>query len=173
MTNNSLLFNILERLSLSSWRRTFESSQTLRGCLLKVTLVVFGGYTSDLAISGYLFAKKVVRLVRKSGLLHCALYLKQCSSSLQQAYGGTKHLPQLLPVPIALTRSGLPTIIPAHHRRAIRVGDERSDRLVKLYLSWFTLSKLIALAKPIKRSTFEPITTQPLDNDRIMSIVTQ
>lgn len=43
------------------------------------------------------------------------------------------------------------------------MGDERSDRQVKLYLSWFTLSKLIALAKPIKRSTFSPITTQPLD----------
>lgn len=58
-------------------RRTFESSQTIRGCLLKATLVVFGGYTSDLAIAGYLFAKKVVWLVRKSGLLFTTGLLPQ------------------------------------------------------------------------------------------------
>jgi hypothetical protein len=41
------------------------------------------GYTKEVCIAGYLFCKKVRHLVKGSGLLFTALYLKQCSSSLQ------------------------------------------------------------------------------------------
>jgi hypothetical protein len=44
-------------------------------------------------------------LGRKSGWLHVALYLKQCAASLQKAYAGDKVKPELLPVPVSLTRS--------------------------------------------------------------------
>lgn len=40
-----------------------------------------------------------------------------------------------------LTRSGIPTIIPSFHRRAIK--DRRDPRLVKFYCSLFSLSNII------------------------------
>lgn len=66
---------------------------------------------------------------RKSGWLHCALYLKQCASSLQTAYGGAPRPHILLPIPVSLTRSGYPRIIPSLHRRLILKKDDRSDIL--------------------------------------------
>jgi hypothetical protein len=44
---------------------------------------------------------------------------------------------------VSLTRSGLPRIIPSFHRRLIKDGVRpRSDNLVKMYLSWFTVARL-------------------------------
>lgn len=44
---------------------------------------------------------------------------------------------RLLSVRVKLTRSGIPTIIPAVLRRKIRKRDDAADRLVKMYISWF------------------------------------
>lgn len=79
-------------------------------------------------------------LGRKSGWLHLALYLK---ASLQKAYAGDKVKPELLPVPVSLTRSGYPRIIPSFHRRFILRKDDRATILVQLYLSFFSLSILL------------------------------
>jgi hypothetical protein len=98
-------------------------------------------------LAASLFCKEVVRLISKSGLLFTAFYLKQCSSSLQMAYGGVKKPPELLPLPISLTRNAYPRIIPAYHIRIIYRKDDRADLLVKCYLSFFSLSKVIILAK--------------------------
>src|SRR2546430_17544316 len=49
--------------------------------------------------------------------------------------------------PISLTRGGLPRVIPAFHRRLIRMGGDRGDRLVRFYLSVFSLGKLVVVAK--------------------------
>lgn len=84
------LFDVLERLAVSTWRRTFERPQMIKGWLLKTSLIVSGRLSCEIGVSAYLFAKEVIRLYRKSGALHCSLYLKQCSSSLQSAYGGIK-----------------------------------------------------------------------------------
>ncbi|KAG8363190.1 hypothetical protein BUALT_BualtMtG0007500 (mitochondrion) [Buddleja alternifolia] len=111
-------------------------------------------------IASYLFAKSVLQIDRKSGWLHLALYLKQCSSSLQKAYGGSVT-PDLSPIPVSLTRSGYPRIIPSFHRRCIYRKDDRADMLVQLYLSYFSLAKRILLAKRIDRSVFESIITPP------------
>ncbi len=86
-----------------------------------------------------------------------ALYLKQAASSLQIAYGGGYTKPELLPVPISLTRSGIPTIIPPFHRQIIRSGGDRADPLVRMYLSFFSLNKLIQRAKKVSVSTLKPI----------------
>ncbi|KAF1889387.1 hypothetical protein Lal_00024712 [Lupinus albus] len=59
-------------------------------------------YESCIAV--YLYAKAVKRLYRKSGGLFLALYLKQCASSLQIAYGGDRRPHDRLPVPVSLTR---------------------------------------------------------------------
>lgn len=92
-------------------------------------------------------------------VLFTALYLKQCSSSLQSAYAGVKRKHGLLPTPVSLTRSGFPTINPAYHRHLIYKRDDRGDRLVKIYLSFFSISRLIRLAKKVDSDTFESICT--------------
>lgn len=91
--------------------------------------------------------------------------------TLQMAFGGDKVDPGLLPVPISLTRTGYPTIIPAFHRAMIRKRDERAAQLVRLYLSFFSLSKIILLAKRIKKDTFKSIGTRWSDQDRIVSLI--
>lgn len=63
-------------------------------------------------------------------------------------------------MPISLTRSGCPRIIPSFHRRMIYKRDDKADLLVKLYLSFFTLSKLIKLCPKISKKTEKSI-TQP------------
>lgn len=52
------------------------------GYLKKVLLIITDGLTKELCIGAYLFSRSVIRIGRKSGWLHCALYLKQCASSL-------------------------------------------------------------------------------------------
>lgn len=96
-------------------------------------------------------------LSRKSGLLFTALYLKQCGVSLQKCYGGIPEQHSQHSTMVSLTRSGYPRIIPAHPRRMMRQRDEKADKLVKLYLSWFTLSKIILLAKPVSKDTLASI----------------
>lgn len=51
------------------------------GYLKKVLLIITDGLTKELCIGAYLFSRSVIRIGRKSGWLHCALYLKQCASS--------------------------------------------------------------------------------------------
>jgi hypothetical protein len=69
------------------------------------------------------FARTVVRMVRKSGLLFTAIYLKQCGVSLQRYYAGSYSKHDSLSIPVSLTRTGLPIIIPIIVRRSIRVRD--------------------------------------------------
>jgi len=42
--------------------------------------------------------------------------------------------------------------------------DDKADQLVQLFLSWFSLAKLIPLAPPISKGTFESIVS-PLSPD--------
>lgn len=71
------------------------------------------------------------------------LSIALCASSLQTAYGGVQGPHELLPVPVSLTRSGYPRIIPSFHRHLIYKKDHRADQLVQLDLSFFSLSKMI------------------------------
>lgn len=48
---------------------------------------------------------------------------------------------------MSLSRDGIPRCLPEFHRRKIRVRDDRADMLVRLYLSFFSISKLVLLAK--------------------------
>lgn len=71
---------------------------------------------------------------------------------------------------VSLTRSGIPRIIPAYHRHVIRRRDDRADKLVQLYFSG--LSRLIKLAKPVSKVTFESIVTPLKDVDReVLSLI--
>ena len=87
---------------------------------------------------------------RKSGT---SLYLKQCVVHLQQDYAGSPISVGSSAVNVSLSRAGLPTIIPKHHRFIIMKRGERGDRLVRLYLSWFSVCRVLPLAKRISKAT--------------------
>lgn len=147
------LFDLCVRLRVIRWQRVLEDSRIMRSILFKIILLIQDGATKELAIAAYLFSKRVLALVRGSGLLFTALYLKQAASSLQVAYGGIKRPHDLLPVPVSLTRSGYPTIIPAFHRKMMRKHDDKADMLVRLYLSFFTINRILKLAKKEERKS--------------------
>lgn len=98
-------------------------------------------------IASYLFARRVYRLIRKTGILYTSMYLKQCSLSLQKAYGGDPSV-SLLPVPVALTRWGTPPLsLSSIEGRS--TGAERWRRTVwysATPLSWFNIDKLVLLS---------------------------
>lgn len=122
------------------WQRVLEDSRVLRSFLSKVILILTDGLNKEMCIAAYLFAKQVIYLGRKSGYLHLALYLKQCNTCLMTAYGGVNRPKGSLSVPVSLTRSGYPRIIPSFHRKMILRKDDRADVLVRLYCSFFSLA---------------------------------
>lgn len=69
--------------------------------------------------------------------------------------------PGQLPVFVALSRDGYPKVIPSYHRKMIRVKDDRADTLVQLYLSFFTLSRVIPLAKRLSADIIKPMVSPP------------
>ena len=74
-------------------------------------------------------------------------------------------MPRELSVPVSLTGSGLPRIIPAFHRRVILRRDHDSDRLIQFYLSLFSINRIIPCTKKVTKSTFKSIVS-PLDRGR-------
>jgi hypothetical protein len=121
--------------------------------------VVAGRLNFETGLSSLLFARKVLTMVRKSGFLSTSLYLKHCSTCLMRYYGGCdrRELHRISGPMVSLSRSGIPTIIPVRHRHAIMQRDDRADRLVRLYLSWFSICRIVPLAKKVSRATFSTI----------------
>jgi hypothetical protein len=166
---HQIIFDKGYQVSSLAWQRLLEQPRIMKSILSKMILIILDGLNKESCIAAYLFSKKVLKLVRGSGLLFTALYLKQCNSSLQVAYGGVKAPHALLPTPLSLNRSGYPTIIPAHHRKDMRRHDDKADQLVQLYLSFFTLYRVIKLAKKVSLSnTFKTI-VEPTDLDAVSS----
>ncbi|KAK7298452.1 hypothetical protein VNO77_46913 [Canavalia gladiata] len=115
--------------SAANWDRSPARGQYIP----KGALVIFDGLNKELCVGIHLVVIRIVHLGRKSGWLFCALYLKQAASSLMMAYGGDEFVHPDNAVPVSLTRSGYPRIIPSHHRRMILKKDEKADMLVKFY----------------------------------------
>lgn len=77
------------------------------------------------------------------------------------SYGGSV---EPVSFPISLTRDGIPRLIPVYDRRVIRRRSDESDALVKFYLSMFSVTCVIPLAKKLTRGILSTITT-PLSPD--------
>jgi len=152
------LFNVLERVPKYSWRGVFEGTRRLKGFLMRIQLVVAGSPTVESGLASVSFARTVLTMVRKSGLLFTALYLKQCRVALMRFYSGNAIKAESQPVMVSLTRSGCPRIIPKHLRHQIYLGGERGDHLVKLYLSWFSLCVIVELSKKLTSKTLSSST---------------
>lgn len=141
----------------------------MRSLFNKVILIGLDCLSKEFCIASYLLIKQIWKWKQKSGWLFTALYLKQCAASLQKAYGGDTYVPELLPVPVSLTRTGYPRIIPTFHRRLIRRKDDKADRLVQLSLSFFSVAKIVQLAKKVSSSTFKSM-TEPADLESVTSV---
>nr|UJQ92483.1 MAG: putative RNA-dependent RNA polymerase [Mitoviridae sp.] len=161
------LFSKPLRMSSLRWQRAMRKLSTMKGLCNRVLLIVFDKLSKETCILSALFCKSVIRLVFKSGPLAAALQLKQAGSCLMMYYGGNPSLHGTLPIPISLTRSGIPTIIPSYHRRIIRMRNDRSDLLVKCYLSFFSLSRIVLLAKKISNKLYKSITSPWRDPERV------
>ncbi|XLR34038.1 hypothetical protein HN51_043317 [Arachis hypogaea] len=112
-------------------------------------------------IAAHLFWVACRRLGKRSGWLFLALYLRQSRVCLQR-FVARDSIPSDLSPAVSLTRSGLPRIIPSFHRRKIREGNHL---VIQLYMSFFTVSRLIPLAKKIDKSLFDSIITPgPLES---------
>lgn len=153
------LFDFKDKVPVVSWRNLFELVRRLKGLLLRVPLISSASITREVSLAAVHFVRHVIRLKRKSGYLFTALYLKQCGVSLQRFYAGCYDPKASISVPVSLTRSGIPRVIPAVLRSHLRRRDSHGDMLVKLYLSWFGLAKLICVAPRVTRATFSSIVT--------------
>lgn len=85
-----------------------------------------------------------------------ALYLKCSAVCLQRYYGRTFDPHLALPFPVSNTRSGIPRCIPSFHRHMSLRRDEKADKLVKFYLSLFSLFQLVRFAN-FKKSLPSPV----------------
>lgn len=129
-------------------------------------MLVLGHVTTEYSIATFLFVKWLCER-RSGGLLFLSLYLKAASTILMKWYGeGPTSLgrPAFYPFPISLCRDGLPTIIPIFHRWIIRRRDVRAARLVKFYLSLFSVYRLIRILT-ISFSFERRIATKPPKKD--------
>ena len=132
------LFDKLLSLKTIKWHKILENLGLLVSIYKKRILIIAAdGLTKELCIGAYLVAKQVIQLNlnRRSGPLFTALYLKQAATCCKQAYAGVSQSHSLLPVPVSLTRSGYPKIIPSFHRKMIMKKDQKADLLVHIYLS--------------------------------------
>lgn len=137
-----------------SWREAFERFQVLMSAFRKLNIILTNGLTKEYSIASYLLAKEMYRISRKSGLLFLALYIKQSRVALQR-FAAQDSKP-VLTVYVSLTRCGIPRIIPSFHRVKIRRGD---PSIIRLYMSLFSVSKLIALAPRVTEDLFKSIVT--------------
>lgn len=117
------------------------------------------GLSKEMCIASYLFLKKVFQIGRKSGWLFLALYVKQCQFSLKVFRAGSFRPDTPMSVAISLNRSGLPRIIPKFHRLIIiKDCGTRADKIIQVYLSFFSMYSFIMLSKRMSSSLFESIT---------------
>lgn len=169
--NHMALFsNFLETLTPVPWRSVFEHRGRLRRFLIRIAVAVTGYLSFEEVICSLVVARRVAALVRKSGLLFTSLYLKQCAVHLQQYYAGSTIRVGKSAVNVSLSRQGIPSIIPSHHRHCIARRGDRGHHLVRLYLSWFSLCRIVKLAKKPSKSTFSSITSFSFNTSRRVAV---
>lgn len=140
-----------------SWQKSLERFRVVRLVFIRLILLLSDGLCKEHCIAASLFWKECWRLKQKSGFLFLSLYLKQCRVAVQKVCAGDSVFS---PSPaISLTRSGVPRIIPSFHRKRIK---EKDPVIVQMYLSFFSISKVIALAKRVDGSLFDSISSPPI-----------
>ncbi|KAK8539715.1 hypothetical protein V6N13_035007 [Hibiscus sabdariffa] len=137
------LKSILQRRAAHEWRRLLEQPRRLVGLFNRGQLVVFGRLAKGHCLATLFMSRAMVRIYRKSGPLFLARYLKQCLVLVYWYVAGAEKTarPQLS-LPVSLTRTGLPRIIPPVYRKAIRRRDMLVVRMVITILSFYRIMKV-------------------------------
>lgn len=149
-----------------SWQGVLEDSSVMRLACIRLVLSLLDGLTKEWCIATYLFWRTCRKKARSSGWLFLALYLKQTRVIIQKIVAGDEFPTPLSPA-VSCTRRGVPRIIPSFHRKRLLEGD---PAIVRLYMSMCTLSKVVLLAKPVSKDTFQTIVT-PFDIDSVVGMV--
>lgn len=99
----------------------------MMGYINNMTLILLGKNGRTWALGTVAFCKFALHLKSKSGLKGLAVYLKVSSTCLIKYVAGApiKGVASSLGSRVGLTGSGIPTMIPSNHRKAIRRGDHR------------------------------------------------
>jgi len=90
-------------------------------------------------------------IAKHSGVKGLVLYLKTAQLLLMQSQAGMViENPRILGAPVGRNRGGMPTIIPAHHRARIRMGD---TALLRVWVSLLSLYRVLAFPGTLKLAT--------------------
>lgn len=160
---------LLEGIKSDLRKRLFRISGPVNGMLkvklgrpaLKLLLLIVSvlGLRKNLGVVKVLitYLAYVHGLYRKGGARFTIIYLKACSTLLQQAIGG-QVLPDTKPfgARVSRTRGGLPRVIPALHRASIRRGNLL---IIRLWLSLFALYRVIDLVGKVDLSSISAPST--------------
>lgn len=166
---SSLLFpSRVLKLALISWQGALESPQVMRSRFNTLILSLTDGVTKEWCIATYLFWRASTKLSSKSGYLFLALYYKQARVCLQRFTAGDSKPSSMAPS-VSCTRAGIPRIIPSFHRKKIKEGDLK---IIRLYLSLFSLSNLIPLAKKISADLLKSI-EDPAPLDAVQEVASE
>jgi len=132
-------------------RLRLTTQQRLIALCISITRLAVGGMTRDRLRAIYSFSKVVILLYRTRGQKGLVLWLKASNICLMTATGGApKKDSRDVGAFVALSRSGIPRVIPALHRHRIRRGD---DQLLRLWLSLFGLFRVLKYPAEIKTET--------------------
>lgn len=150
---NKYLSYLSQRLQLRfTWRRALTGTRRMMGYMLNVPIVLLGKNGRTWVLGTVAFCSFALRLKRTSGFKGLAIYLKVSSTCLIKYVAGApvKGVASSLGHRVALTGSGIPTMINANHRKAIRRGD---TRVIRFWLSLMSLYRVIDFLGKPKLST--------------------
>jgi len=135
-----------------------KSGSPLVNVLLRTLYPMGGRVSPNWARLSSIFARKVSLMTRKSGSKWTTIYLKTCSIMLQQAASG-HYIPDLTGFGCRPSRSksGLPRIIPAYHRKMIKKGNKL---ILRFWLTCFNLYREIDFPGKLKMKTITAISTE-------------
>lgn len=155
--------NLIKRKLGQAYNRLLQSYASL-GAMLKVKLgrPAISHILGCVALLGRRVNHSVVKVVittvahfwrlqAKGGIRFLVIYLKACSTLLQQYIGG-QRLHDLKPfgARVGRTHSGCPSIIPALHRARIRQGEEW---VIRFWATLFGLYRVLEFPGTVKLST--------------------
>lgn len=119
--------------------------------------LVTGSVSRSKIIQLSVYARKCVSIGSKQGFKGLVLYLKICNVALMQRLPGGSLQPnsrEIGKVGVAMTRDGLPRIMPAFVRIQIRLGNKES---IRLWLTFFGMYRVIPfVGKPNFSTILEP-----------------
>jgi hypothetical protein len=132
-------FNKLEAHSI--WSSAVKSAKRLVGRLVIVAPLLAGSRSRGWVKATFVFVRTVFVIVRAQGYRGAAIRLKSAKLILEKYLAEDRLVAtQDLGPAIARTRTGIPTMIPAHHRRRIKSGDKGA---IRLWLGLFTLYRVL------------------------------